>query len=428
MKKFPFSLITMALVLCSCSLFSSQPEPTAVMPTVESPTAEPTAIPPTEEPTLEPTVTPTPVTPIAHLPVNTEVVITSIQMLDASTGWGIGQAKSAYPGGDDHILRTADGGLTWKDITPPQGIAAEQTQSATAFFMDETLAWVIYSTWSGIPEFATVWTTYDGGNNWSPSYDLETSGMMEFFSPGFFSFADEDHGWLLVHAGAGMSHDYIYLYGTTDGGVTWTKLVDPMDASDTTPSMSLYKTGMAFTDPLHGWITYELAGVAPGVWIYGTEDGGITWNPVDLPAPDDKPDLYENGAYSCGVYDLAYTEPAIGSMTVTCMMGDSYDKSSWLYRTDDGGANWEITKLPEPSGDLQMLDEQNGWYVAKKIYRTTNGGASWQSVIPVSWHGQPVFVDMTRGWIVARRDEDIALVRTTNAAVNWDILTTRIAP
>ncbi len=302
-KNFPILLIT-ALFLSACSIFSP-PSPTAVMPTIEPPTPEPTALPPTEEPTLEPTVAPTPVTPIAHLAANSEVVITSIQMLDANTGWGIGQGKSAYPGGDDHVLRTADGGLTWKDITPPQGIVAEQTQSATAFFMDETLAWVIYSTWSGIPEFATVWTTYDGGNNWSPSYDMETSSMMEFFSPGFFSFPDEDHGWLLVHAGAGMSHDYIYIYGSSDGGVTWTKLVDPMDSSETSPAMSLYKTGMAFTDAQHGWITYELAGVASGVWIYGTADGGTTWSQVDLPAPDDKPDLFENDAYSCGVYDLA---------------------------------------------------------------------------------------------------------------------------
>lgn len=420
-------LLITTLCLSACSVFSP-PSPTAVMPTIEPPTPEPTAIPTTEEPTLEPTIAPTPVTPIAHLSANTEVVITSIRMLDANTGWAIGQAKMAYPGGDDHVLRTADGGLTWKDITPPQGIVTDQTQSATAFFMDEYRAWVIYSTWSGIPEFATVWTTYDGGNNWSPSYDMETSGMMEFFSPGFFSFADEDHGWLLVHAGAGMSHDYIYIYGTTDGGVTWTKLVDPMDSSETSPAMSLYKTGMAFTDAQHGWITYELAGVASGVWIYGTADGGSTWSLVELPAPEDKPDLFENDAYSCGVYDLAYTEPTIGSMVVTCIMGDSFNKSSWLYRTDDAGANWDISRLPEPDGDLQMLDESNGWYVAKKIYRSTNGGTSWSSVIPVSWHGQPMFIDMTRGWIVAMRDTEIALVRTSNAGINWDILTTRIVP
>ncbi len=110
------------------------------------------------------------------------------------------------------------------------------------------------------------------------------------------------------------------------------------------------------------------------------------------------------------------------------MLGDAFNKSAWLYLTDDGGANWDITKLPEPSGELQMLDESSGWYVAKKIYRTTNAGASWKAVIPVTWSGEPVFVDMTRGWIVARKDEEIALVRTSNAGVNWDILTTRIVP
>lgn len=422
------SLIFLTLVCTSCSIFSPSPAPTAVLPTIEPLTPEPSALLPTEESTLEPTIAPTPVTPIAHLAANSEVVITSIKMLDASTGWGIGQGKPVYPGDNDHILRTSDGGLTWRDVTPPQGINPAGRQSATAYFMDADQAWVIFSPGSPVPQDATIWITYDGGQNWTASYPVETSEMMEFFSPGFFSFADEDHGWLLVHAGVGMSHDYIYIYGTTDGGITWVKLVDPTDAADTTPSMSLWKTGMGFRDAQHGWITYELQGVARGVWIYGTEDGGVTWNQVELPAPDDKPDLFENDGYSCGAYDLAYIEPDVGSMTVTCMMGDSYDKSGWLYRTDDGGANWDIAKLPEPSGSLQMLDEQNGWFVAKKIYRTTNGGASWQAVIPVTWHGQPNFVDMTRGWIVARKDEEIALVRTTNAAVNWDILAARIIP
>ena len=56
---------------------------------------------------------------------------------------------------------------------------------------------------------------------------------MEFFSPGYFSFPDKRNGWLLVHGGAGMSHDYIYVYGTVDGGASWFSQVDPNNSDKT---------------------------------------------------------------------------------------------------------------------------------------------------------------------------------------------------
>jgi photosystem II stability/assembly factor-like uncharacterized protein len=427
MNRKTLSLIGIIGILLAACGNNTPPQPTAIPPT-EAPILVPTFPPPTDTPTAQVTETATPVTnPINPLASGTEVAITTINMMDAKRGWGIGTSATDP---NDHILLTADGGTSWKDVTPHEGTDPAGGKLATAFFKGADIAWVIYSSnvIQSPPGNAHVWKTTDGGTTWSPSQPIPPSAEMEFFSPGFFSFPDTQHGWLLVHAGAGMSHDYIYIYGTTDGGSSWQVLVDPVasDQAGTGPSMGLWKTGMAFTDAQKGWLTYENGGVAPGLTLYGTVDGGNTWAPQSLPAPASQPDLFSNDNYSCGAYGLAFLDAQQGSMVVTCLMGSGDLKKSWLYQTADVGQSWQSSLLPAPGGDLQMIDENNGYYVGGNIFRTTDSGKSWVTVIPVKWGGQPDFISLTTGWIVAVNDAERALVQTTNSAVNWAILKTVI--
>jgi photosystem II stability/assembly factor-like uncharacterized protein len=348
-------------------------------------------------------------------------------MMDAKRGWGIGTTASDP---NDHILVTTDGGTKWKDVTPPEGTDPAVGKVATALFKSIDTAWVIYSSnvIQSPPGNAQVWKTTNGGNDWTASQPIVPPGNMEFFSPGYFSFPDDQHGWLLVHGGAGMSHDYIYVYGTADGGTSWFSQVDPInsDATGAFPSMGLWKTGMTFADAQKGWITYENGGVAPGLTLYGTANGGYSWAEQSLPAPASQADLFTNPNYSCGSYNLAFLDSQQGGMVVTCMMGSGDLKKSWLYQTADAGQSWQSSLLPAPDGDLQMIDTNNGYYVGGNIFRTTDSGKSWVIVIPVKWGGKPDFIDLTTGWIVAVNDTERALVQTTNSAVNWAILKTVI--
>ena len=92
--------------------------PVAVTQAVPPPTlTEPAAVVPTETP-AEPPVPPAPTlappqgAPIAHLAAGQAIQITWIRMLDGSQGWAIG----GLSGSSDHVLRTSDGGQTWKDL------------------------------------------------------------------------------------------------------------------------------------------------------------------------------------------------------------------------------------------------------------------------------------------------------------------------
>ena len=124
-KKFGYSLL-MSLIIFSLAACvtsgtpgSSTSAPTSLPPTqTVSPTSTP--LPPVETVTpLPPTPTATPAPCQCHpaLPCGQEFTVTTIHMLDATTGWAIGGLGSLV---GDHVLFTSDGGSTWTDVTPPE--------------------------------------------------------------------------------------------------------------------------------------------------------------------------------------------------------------------------------------------------------------------------------------------------------------------
>jgi photosystem II stability/assembly factor-like uncharacterized protein len=231
---------------------------------------------------------------------------------------------------------------------------------------------------------------------------------------------------VLAHVGAGMMHDYVILFNTADGGQTWSRLADPYG---TNFPMICCKNGMVFTNSLSGWLTGDTQAVEPGIFFYQTSDGGTSWIEVDLPGPLENPGIFSDQNFSCGTYSPAFTDSQHGFFLVKCTnFSSNTNKPTWLYTTGDGGATWTSHAMPAMAGHIQMIDSVNGYYVAGKIYKTTDGGKTWIEVIPVTWDGIPDFIDTNNGWIVAQKDGEIALVQTTNAAVNWDILNPVVAP
>ncbi len=94
-------------------------------------TATPLPATATSAATPRPTVVPTKATPVK---------ITQIHMVDMNSGWAIGQYTNATT---DDILRTSDGGKTWKAVTPPE--PNRPGKHAVAFFQDGAHAWVNFT-------------------------------------------------------------------------------------------------------------------------------------------------------------------------------------------------------------------------------------------------------------------------------------------
>jgi photosystem II stability/assembly factor-like uncharacterized protein len=402
------------------------PTPTATLVpatgTVEpGPPLEPSAT-PAPSATFAPTATPTP----AH---GADLTLTHVQMLDDRNGWGLGWFTADKA---PQVLRTADGGLTWHSVTPPQ--PSRQDTTPVAFFLDGAHAWVTFATQPAPSSIAAVvWRTQDGGKTWSNT-PIDGSGLlMEFFYPGQIGFSDPLNGWFLVHLGVGMNHDYVALLTTADGGASWKFVVEPEKDN---LWMSCQKNGVWFRDASHGFAVGTCNGVMAGLYLYSTADSGETWQELTLPAPAEMPAAYTNEYSMCEGTDLRFDSALAGWMLVRCTDMNTMKALRWLYRTSDGGQTWIPSLLPAPLGEIAFLDAQ-GWYISPPapdqsagttIYHTANSGSTWQSITTVNWSGFPGFSSEKLGWVVAVSGEERALVHSSDGGIHWDLLVPVVAP
>lgn len=433
---FLLSLLSLVVLLAGCtatpaSLAPTQLEGTPPVATFVSPTD--TSLPPIETTTA--TATEVPITPtvtafagniIPHYPAGQEFTVTNIHMLDQNTGWAIGGLGSIV---GDHVLVTSDGGTTWKDVTPPEVQPSEVNHEiAVGYFQDAQHAWVTYAVGGGNPILPQlkVWRTSDGGATWTASQLLDASGLSEIYVPTDLIFVNGTQGWLLSHVGVGMSHDYVALYRSSDGGVSWSRLLDPYNDGGI---QSCTKNALRFTDATHGWLTGDCGGVKAGVLLFKSSDAGSTWQEVSLPAPADAPNLFSEGSnFACGSYDPYFFGNDLGHLTVLCT---DYNQATpsvvyYIYSTQDGGTTW--TSASYPGNSLYFFSSSVGWAASPKMHATTDGGQTWKAISDVTWVPQLDFVSEQLGWAVARSDTQMALVKTSNGGASWTILVTKVAP
>jgi photosystem II stability/assembly factor-like uncharacterized protein len=231
-------------------------------------------------------------------------------------------------------------------------------------------------------------------------------------------FVDADNGWLLAQQGAAGMHRYpVYLLRTADGGRTWDTAIDPYEGADL---QSCNKTGLFFLDAQTGWVTVDNCPVsAPELSV--TADGGLTWEAHPLPAPANRPTLFEDAL--CEAHSPQLLTPAIGFVGVSCRLGLAIE---YVYVTQDGGVTWEPHL--NQGGALVMLSPRVGFALSRRIYQTLDGGVTWTATKVVDWDGQFSWLDDQTGWAVARNDGALALVKTTTGGRVWDLLKPIIGP
>jgi len=451
----PIVLLTLAGLACN-ALSPATPTPAVTPPATVAPTrtapvtAAPSESPSADLPSPTPTIrlshtdTPTPpVTPPApegdplpHLSAGTPVDILSVNMLDDTHGWAVGRAEGDL---NDHILRTTDGGATWRDVTPPEPEgSAGAGRAAVAHFAGDH-AWAAYFDRDFSTALAAyVWRTNDGGASWAHGNPLDMSDM-EFFTISDLHFAGPEAGWLLAHVGAGMNHDYVIMFATDDGGATWTRTVDPFDIREDNLQMSCFKTGVGFRSAETGWVTGDCQGVAPGFFLQRTDDGGVTWRPESLPPPAAMPNAFERQDGSCGTYTPTRFEtspPQFRLVLICSFYEDTLVTTHFLYATPDGGATWETRPLPAPL--VSWLTPSEGWAVhapdpnnpglLRPLYHTTDAGATWTEINAVAWSASLDFTSSTLGWAVALAGDESALVRSDDGGASWEVVEAVVGP
>ena len=176
-------------------------------------------------------------------------------------------------------------------------------------------------------------------------------------------FVDPDRGWYVNGSGE--------VRGTTDGGETWTLLVE---------KPGTYFRAIAFLDDRNGFAGNIGPGYFPGVTdsvaLYRTGDGGATWTPVELPAP---------------VEGLCAIDIVRDDAAVVVHAGGRVGGPAWLLRSLDAGRTWTRIDLSSHAAmilDVHFFDVANGIVCAASdadlgvsraiILGTSDGGATWE--------------------------------------------------
>src|SRR5438105_12695545 len=139
--------------------------------------------------------------PWTRQPSGTMAWLRAVYFLDQSRGW--------VAGSNGTLLRTTDGGATWKKLSP---LTKDTLQDV--YFADTEAGWLvatrdIFKLKSNEPA-SYLLKTEDGGMNWQPVF-LSSSDMNARLVR--LVFADAQHGWAFGESGV--------VFGTRDGGAHW---------------------------------------------------------------------------------------------------------------------------------------------------------------------------------------------------------------
>ena len=195
--------------------------------------------------------------------------------------------------GTGSLYSTPDGGKTWQTVQlqPPAGLPTFTkpytyvTPPVFGSAVDGAVLVTLYEfdnvylppgdLFQGLPKASYLMWTHDGGKTWSPGKAPAQDGMLTLL--------DGNTGWFLGKSDPATSAAST-LFGTTDGGNSWTTLADhsPLPLASQLQFINA-NDGFAIA-PERGALTFfgnYDARLTPGdYYLYQTQDGGKTWNSV----------------------------------------------------------------------------------------------------------------------------------------------------
>jgi photosystem II stability/assembly factor-like uncharacterized protein len=364
-------------------------------------------------------------------------------MVDGERGWATGA---------NLVLRTADGGASWRDVTPAGCRSSATSDINSTAVLDAATLWFVCqqgATAGSQPTFA-LFRTRDGGQGWH-TMPLQ---LQPGISVGGLTFVDANDGWLADEQGSATGHHFLTLYGSTDGGVTWHE-VTRTDQPNSLASGAL-GGGPVFLSATTGWFGSDLGDYTTvpdqfAVWV--TRDGGATWSQQALPPPDGQvvgptapPTCFD--ARHC----VIILEPSAAPSS-----GASGPAQRYLLRyvSDDSGQTWAADPLvPVQVGSVAFLDPLDGWGVVDPnppgvsacdasasslqglggahaaspplpnvLEGTTDGGQHWTALNrTVNWCDLEAldFVSPQHGWALSgAAGAATTLWQTTDGGVSW---------
>jgi len=339
--------------------------------------------------------------------------LTDVHFFDENNGITVGPS---FQSTSDTYLWTTDGGKNWlQDTSLILG-------GTNLFFLNDSTGWLDVD--------PVILKTRNKGKTWA--LDL-TIGLLSFTVSGMVFF-DSANG-LLV----GNRVGYFSLGGMSEiynnGGIYYT------NSSVLSDSIRGIKE-IFFLNNNIGWLL--------GLDLHKTVDGGNSWEKqLEYIQASDCSNPWP------GYFSLTFSNDTMG-WAVSSLDYDwdncTPQSKSVLYKTLDAGNNWSIIDsnfisgnfcqqvkfLNDSVGFILGYEDQGAFWGKGNIFKTTDAGSSWQKTdsfnIPLN---KIFFVNDSVGWIVGgyelltpipvggggstAKDTNLIILKTTNAGESWEV-------
>lgn len=249
-----------------------------------------------------------------------------------------------------------------------------------------------YETWGGVKlgidsniadgEVAVIPQGSPSGKATSTETINQTPSIqdVQLISPG--------HGWALIDQ---------RLLWTENGGLNWRDITPIEDQP--VGVLSVY-----FSDSRHGWVVSR-AIESENLIVYRSEDGGETWESMSL----------DRSGRGLGSAHLFFLDASTGWLVLKQQTSANFSLGE-LFRTVDGGENWEQLSLPigEP---VHFIDANRGSVAGgvegNERYITNDGGVTWQR------QNAPVIDDQAEPALIATLPQGVLKTVLTDSRNGW---------
>ena len=188
------------------------------------------------------------------------------------------------------------------------------------------------------------------------------------------AFINENEGWYV--------NGYGSIYHTSNAGETWEKQLE---------KKGTFFRCIAFVDSLRGFAgtvgTDYFPNVTDTIPLYGTSDGGKTWNPVSYSGP------YVKGLCALDIVREQYINHGKTDYKIHIYGVGRVGSPANMMVSHDGGVTWSSSSMNKDCKmlfDIKMFDKNTGFACAASdedmeksnalILKTTDGGKSWRKV------------------------------------------------